>query len=163
MVRVLEFRTQPADLAARFLRRPFVVKRQQAFEDLLVGKVVRPAIGIEGRRIDRVMQLLDHPDEAAIEHIALGLRQRAAAAPVDLANPLQHVVQAGHGQVGETLQHVLARSIEALPQLRKNGPRRIGHDRERKFVETVGFLIPRIIPNTQPATGRQRPGDVNPG
>ena len=52
---VLEFRAQLADQAALLFGRALGVQCHQAFEDLFIGKIVWPAVGVEDRGVEIVV------------------------------------------------------------------------------------------------------------
>jgi len=56
-LRVLEFRTQPADETPLLLLGALVVEGDQALEDLLVGQGLRPAVGLEDSGVEVVVDL----------------------------------------------------------------------------------------------------------
>src|SRR3546814_2657696 len=57
VVRSLEFRAQPADQSLGLFGSAFLVERDEAGKDFLVGEISRPAIGLSDEGIDRVVVL----------------------------------------------------------------------------------------------------------
>ena len=67
---VLKFGTQPADLAAGFFRGSLVVEIDQTLEDLFVAQIARPAVSVDDRRVQFVVDLLEDRDEALFVDVA---------------------------------------------------------------------------------------------
>ena len=57
---VLKRGTQPADETSFLFLGPFVIESDQMFEDLFIGQIVRPAVGVKHRRVELVVDLLQH-------------------------------------------------------------------------------------------------------
>ncbi len=58
---------KPAHEAARFLFRAFLVERHEAREDVFVGKIDRPAVGLGDGGVELVVKLLQDQHEAVVE------------------------------------------------------------------------------------------------
>jgi hypothetical protein len=61
----LVFRAKPADEALGFLGAAFGVEGYDAFEDLLVGEVVGPGVGVEDGAVGLIVDLAEAADEPA--------------------------------------------------------------------------------------------------
>ena len=85
----LELGAEPADEAPRLLGGPLAVEVHEPAEDLLVVEVTRPAVGVEDRRVEVVVDLLQDRDEPLLVDDLLLVRQRIAGAEL-----LQDVVHA---------------------------------------------------------------------
>ena len=57
------------------------IEGDEAFEDLFVGRIVVPAVGVEHGGVEFVVQLLEHGDEAFfVDELFLGRQRRIAGA-----------------------------------------------------------------------------------
>jgi hypothetical protein len=151
----LEFRPQPADMAAKLLFRPLAVQRNQAREKIVIGEIGRPAIGGEDGMVEIVVQLPQHADKPAVVNIALGLAQFVAGAHLP-----KHVVKPGQGQIGMEPQPLLAQQVQFLGDRADRHPHALAAIRKRKRVETACFIITRVVTDALPATGGYRPDHV---
>ena len=77
--RVLEVGTQPANQAALFFGGAFGVEGDQTFEDFFVGQRDRPAVLLEYRRVQVVVNLFQDGDESLFVDRSLFARQLRCA------------------------------------------------------------------------------------
>ena len=95
-------------------------------------------------------------------HVALGVGQRRhIAAVLQFAQPLQRVVEAGHGQEVVLGQPLLAEGVEPFAEFTQplllgeqrivGGKLRIDRERERERVERLASCVDRIVADAQPS------------
>ncbi len=75
---VLELGTQPADETSFFFMGSFVTESDQTFEEFFVGQIVRPAVGVKHRRVEFLLDLLQHTDEPFFVDLAFFGRDNVA-------------------------------------------------------------------------------------
>jgi hypothetical protein len=97
-------------VAARLLLRALAVERDEAGEDVVVAEVGGPAIGVGDGGIEAVVQLLQDQHQAIVEDAPVGGGESGGVGAG--AQLLQHVVEAGEGQVGVFRQDTLAVGVE---------------------------------------------------
>ena len=102
----------------------------------------RPAVGGEDGGVQLVVELPEHGDQPMFVDLFLLGGQRFPRPQL-----LQHVVHAGHGQVGVQLLLALAVGIEGFAQGADatSVPRRRGRGR----FQAAGFDVPGVVPNTE--------------
>ena len=103
---------QPADEAFGLLGPALLVELDQAGKDLLVGEIPRPAVGVEHRSVDLLVQMLDDRDEPALMDVLLLLGQRRAGPQL-----LQDVVEPGQREVLVRREHPLPMRVELLGEI----------------------------------------------
>ena len=138
----LEFGAEPADQALGLFGGAGLVERDKAGEDVLVAQVCGPAIGFGHGAIDGIVMLADQRHQPAIMNVALLVGQRAAC-----FQRLQHVIEAGQGQVVMLGQHLLAQRIERLGLGADAVFERFGDvGWEGEFVEASCVIVDRSFP-----------------
>ena len=154
-MRVLEFGAQPADEPAPLLGRALGVQRHQAFQNLFVAEVVRPAVGIEDGGVQIVVQLLEHRHQALlVDDLVLG-RERLARAQL-----FEHVVHAGDGEIGMRGLLAFAVGVEFFCEGANTLLAAVGTGRERKGIEAGSLGVSRTV--FQGSPNLKRPGHMNP-
>ena len=88
---------QPADDATRLLLRALLVERDEAGEDVVVGEIGRPAIGLGHGGIEFVVQFLQDQHEAIVEGVPVLTGQCGGIGA--RAELFQNVVDAGEGKM----------------------------------------------------------------
>ena len=112
--RVLEVGAEPADLAALLFVGAFGVERDQTFENLFVGQRDRPAVRLEHRRVQVVVNLFQDGDESLFVDRSLFVRQRLASPQL-----FEHVVHVRHRQLRMLTLLPLPVRVQLLRQFRQ--------------------------------------------
>jgi len=108
----LVFGAEPADQAVAFFFGAIAVEGDEVFEDLLVGDVVGPAVGVEDGGVEVVVDLLEGGDEGAVVVVAIFVGEGLPGAEL-----FEQVIHAGDGDVGMGSLHLLAMGIEAIAHI----------------------------------------------
>ena len=127
------------------------VQRDEALEDLLVGEVVRPAVGVEDGGVEVVVDLLQDRDEPLLVDDPLLRRQRLARPEL-----LEDVVHPGDREVGVERLLALAVRVEGFAEGADAGRSGRRSRRGRGRGRSSGSCCRRVCPRAcRPARSAQ--------
>ena len=137
---VLVVGTEPADVAACLFLGAFFVQRDEAEEDVFVGKVHGPVIGLGHGGVDLVVQVLEDADQALVVNFAV-----LALDVFPGAELFQHIVHLGQGKLGVRGLLSLAVRVELFTQGAEVGAQIVGEFGEGEGIEAAGVSVYGII------------------
>ena len=131
------------------------------------------AVGLEHRPVDLVVDVLQDGDQPGLVDVLFHRAQGFLARPaLQLAQPLQHVVEPGHGEEVVRRQTLLAERVEAFSERAQAvaerglrvvvGEAGVDADGEGEGVEDSGLAVARVVAYAKPAAGRQCPAYMQP-
>ena len=130
-----------------FLLDAFLIERDQAHQDVVVGQVGRPAIGGCNGGIQLVVVIFQDQHQAVVEDAAVlggeGIGRGAGA------EFLQHVVEAGQREVRVFGKHAFAVGVKFLGESADALFLQVVGGREGEWVEAAGFYVDGIIALSQ--------------
>ena len=138
--RILELGAEPADDSAAFFFGPLVVKGNEFFQDFFVGEVGWPAIGLSDGGVEVVVDLAEDGDKALLVDLLFFPVEWFAGAEF-----FQHVVHAGHRELGVLRLLALAMGVELFAEFADAGFLGFGGIGEGKCFEAAGFVVTRAI------------------
>lgn len=97
---ILKFRSKVFDDAAGFFFGALVVEGDEFFEEVVVGEVLGPAVGVEDGGVEVVVELFEDGDEAAVVDLFVGGGEVGVGegSGVDGAEFFEDVVHVGEGE-----------------------------------------------------------------